>query len=182
MKPNRQIAAQIALIVTTVLAGCVVDIHRPAEEQPPEGTERGPCLPNNSCNDGLICRSGLCVDPLSPLPRDGVVLVDVGQRDAGGSTDATSPTTDGPQSGSDANGGCGTGCRPGHRPARCQRTCKRYRWCLRSESKDSRPCNLALRVPASRPSPCVCKWRHPHQQLSPSPSGLDSSSCRDLDS
>ncbi len=36
-----------------------------AKSGPEAGTERGPCHGNGSCNDGLVCRSDLCVDALA---------------------------------------------------------------------------------------------------------------------
>lgn len=43
--------------VAALLPGCVLDPFAPSE-----GEERGPCYGNNTCDDGLICRSDLCID------------------------------------------------------------------------------------------------------------------------
>ena len=58
-----------------------------------EGEERGPCFPNNSCNAGLVCLSGLCVkQPDSGLPAGDSTSPGVDSitpKDGGGETTTT---------------------------------------------------------------------------------------------
>lgn len=45
----------LAFSIGLLLSGCSGD------DDPEVGTERGPCYPNNTCNAGLTCYSGICV-------------------------------------------------------------------------------------------------------------------------
>ena len=45
-----------ALVITTALLACGGD------DSPATGDERGPCYPNGTCNEGLVCASETCVD------------------------------------------------------------------------------------------------------------------------
>lgn len=52
----KRIAATFLALATCALPAC-------DEDNPPTGEERGPCYPNGTCNEGLLCASDLCVDP-----------------------------------------------------------------------------------------------------------------------
>ena len=49
------------LALLPIITGCKVS--------PPRGTERGPCLNGNQCNEGLVCGSGLCVKMRNSIPK-----------------------------------------------------------------------------------------------------------------
>lgn len=49
---------RIAVVLALALAAVAC-----SKKGPKEGTERGPCYGNKTCNDGLICLSDLCVRP-----------------------------------------------------------------------------------------------------------------------
>ena len=69
----------VALLVGCLAAGC----SDRATEQP-VGDEGGACFPNNSCNAGLACFSGLCVRPADAAPTDGSAQDGVGADLGGG--------------------------------------------------------------------------------------------------
>jgi hypothetical protein len=64
-----------ALVSTclSVMVGCS------SSTEPLDGTEGGPCYPNRTCNEGLVCLSHTCVRPPAPdaSSGDGPVLPDV---------------------------------------------------------------------------------------------------------
>ncbi len=45
-----------ATVASLAAAGC-------SDDEKEAGVEGGPCFPNDTCNDALICRSNLCIDP-----------------------------------------------------------------------------------------------------------------------
>jgi DNA-binding beta-propeller fold protein YncE len=75
----------IILAALLVVAGCSSD-----DDGPPTGTERGPCYPNNTCNAGLVCLSGLCV-----CAHDGAAL-DAGDGGPGDARGERAVKDDGP--------------------------------------------------------------------------------------
>jgi hypothetical protein len=48
----------VGILVVAALAGC-----NSGGGEAKEGSERGPCYGNGTCNDGLVCLSELCVRP-----------------------------------------------------------------------------------------------------------------------
>src|SRR5690606_19668297 len=54
----------LAVVASLAAAGC-------SDDKAEAGVEGGACFPNNTCNDGLICRSNLCVDPDPDSNGDG---------------------------------------------------------------------------------------------------------------
>jgi len=70
---------------TTVDAGVTPDSNTGPDSKIPWGKEGGPCYPNNTCNAGLVCFNGKCVNPSKPdgqvpkpdlpkPPKDGPVV------------------------------------------------------------------------------------------------------------
>lgn len=77
--------ALYAVLGALLLVGCGDD------SGPATGTEGGPCYPNGTCNEGLVCLSDLCVDPGTP---DAGVPNDAAQLDAAPNQDASSTADD----------------------------------------------------------------------------------------
>jgi hypothetical protein len=77
------VGASLACLVAT-LAACSSSSSGPAQ-----GSERGECYPNGTCNTGLACRSGICVREIDLGPVDGRHL-------EGTSSDTPGQTHDGP--------------------------------------------------------------------------------------
>ncbi len=68
---------QVVLVVAAAVAGLAVGCEDEEDEEDKiayaDGTERGACYGNGTCNDGLICLSDLCVKPRpEPEPRRAV--------------------------------------------------------------------------------------------------------------
>lgn len=56
----RRMLCMLAILSTGGLwGGCTRE-----SDMPPAGTENGPCLPDTTCNLGLICHNQLCVTPI----------------------------------------------------------------------------------------------------------------------
>lgn len=74
-------------------AAADADSSRPAAG-PAVGTERGPCYGNSTCNDGLECRSELCVQaspPPADAPAKAPVVVAAAAPEASGSAKPSEP-------------------------------------------------------------------------------------------
>jgi len=86
-----------------VLAGC-----GPSSPQRPQGSEGGACFPDDTCDDGLECQSGVChaagVPDASMQPRpDARIAPDAPRPDArAGGADAAPGTADAPAGSPDA--------------------------------------------------------------------------------
>ncbi|HOW51477.1 MAG TPA: SBBP repeat-containing protein [bacterium] len=61
-----------AVLMLLLVAGCESNPsnQNDADTTPAVGTEGGPCYPNGTCNDGLQCLSGLCVEMPDALTDD----------------------------------------------------------------------------------------------------------------
>jgi hypothetical protein len=88
--------AGVATIIAVIAVGCG------GKHGPATGSERGPCYPNATCDQGLSCLSNFCVRVDSDAGGDATGLTGLGGSDAG-----SGPGTGG-GAGSGGTGGTGT--------------------------------------------------------------------------
>jgi hypothetical protein len=162
------VGALLFVVVGFAVGGCTSknSAYRPT------GSEGGVCFPNQTCSQGLICRSGLCVDPAarqdggrydSWAQKDGGVFKrDAYQRRCGnGYCELGENSKSCPQDCSDNSPTCGDGrCEAGENSYNCPYDCSPQAVCGNGkcdygESPDICPADCAPPKTAGYQEPCT---------------------------